>query len=518
MHEIITLQFGSQANYVGTHYWNAQESYFTYNEQDPSPVDHNVSFRPGRGADGSDTYSPRTLIYDLKGAFGTLKRENALYELQNQPDPIQQNAWGRDAMSLRLPPIEPSLYQQALDAGTDLPALTTQSVRFWSDYNHIFYHPRSIVQLNEYELNSSLMPFERYGAGDELFTNLDREHDLLDRDLRPFLEECDQLQGIQIFSGTDDAWGGFTARYLERVADELGKGSRWVFALEEGRSATRERKMLQLSNAAQSLYSVVPSASMYVPLSNAPARLPSYLSMDASSPWHTSALQAALIETTTLPARLKDDEIGHASFDELEATLSGDGKRPILEAALSASDPTKLSGGAAVNGDHDRRLANGANGTSDNDADTALDIAFMPDTPRILGSQSAPGRPKTYTKTESTRGAWKSSLEIQDANLASRDRYVSGARTTIHQTALLLPQLPSYPKIFQGLAVEDKIAVMSSLSTSTRVAKHVRGMAAFAGQSHMLDEREAVYDGLVSMAEEYEEGFDDLSSEESDDD
>jgi hypothetical protein len=24
MHEVITLQFGQQANYVGTHYWNTQ--------------------------------------------------------------------------------------------------------------------------------------------------------------------------------------------------------------------------------------------------------------------------------------------------------------------------------------------------------------------------------------------------------------------------------------------------------------------------------------------------------------
>jgi hypothetical protein len=26
--EIITLQFGNYANYVGTHFWNAQVSYF----------------------------------------------------------------------------------------------------------------------------------------------------------------------------------------------------------------------------------------------------------------------------------------------------------------------------------------------------------------------------------------------------------------------------------------------------------------------------------------------------------
>ena len=224
MHEIITLQFGQQANYLGTHYWNTQESYFTYGEQDDSPVDHDISFRPGIGVDGSDTYTPRTLVYDLKGGFGTLRRENALYELQQQGNPAQNGPWSGGTIPLQLPPIATSLYQQALDQGIQPPELTTDTVRFWSDYNHLFYHPRSIVQLNDYELNSSVLPFEKWETGDELFSNLDRELDLLDRDLRPFLEECDQLQGIQIFTGIDDAWGGFTARYLERMSDGTWQG------------------------------------------------------------------------------------------------------------------------------------------------------------------------------------------------------------------------------------------------------------------------------------------------------
>lgn len=85
------------------------------------------------------------------------------------------------------------------------------------------------------------MPFERWATGEELFGNLDREHDLLDRDLRPFLEECDQMQAIQIFTGTDDAWGGFAAKYLERIRDELGKTSAWVWGLEEGGRQSRVR-------------------------------------------------------------------------------------------------------------------------------------------------------------------------------------------------------------------------------------------------------------------------------------
>ena len=73
------------------------------------------------------------------------------------------------------------------------PQLSSETVRFWSDYNRVFYHPRSIVQLNDYELNSAIMPFEDWNLGEDLFNELDKEHDLLDRDVRPFAEECDQL-------------------------------------------------------------------------------------------------------------------------------------------------------------------------------------------------------------------------------------------------------------------------------------------------------------------------------------
>lgn len=90
MHEIITLQLGHQANHLCTHFWNAQESYFTYPTSSPSaggpdgvsvhgngdsisPVDHDIHWRAGIGPAGEDTYTPRALIYDLKGGFGGMR-------------------------------------------------------------------------------------------------------------------------------------------------------------------------------------------------------------------------------------------------------------------------------------------------------------------------------------------------------------------------------------------------------------------------------------------------------------
>lgn len=63
-----------------------QESYFTYSAQEESPVNHDVHFRPGIGADGSDTFTPRTLIYDFKQSYGALRKYNELYDAPGNAD------------------------------------------------------------------------------------------------------------------------------------------------------------------------------------------------------------------------------------------------------------------------------------------------------------------------------------------------------------------------------------------------------------------------------------------------
>lgn len=146
----------------------------------------------------------------------------ALIESRNGPAVVQ-----------RQQVIQQNAYQQSLEEGSEPPPLTTDSVRYWSDFNRVYFHPKSIVQLNEYELNSSLMPFENWSVGEELFNSLDKEHDLLDRDLRTFAEEADHMQGIQVISGIDDAWGGFAARYMDRIRDEYGKTTVCVWGVED---------------------------------------------------------------------------------------------------------------------------------------------------------------------------------------------------------------------------------------------------------------------------------------------
>lgn len=520
MHEILTLQFGQQANYLGTHYWNTQESYFTYAGENESPVDHDVSFRPGIGADGGETYTPRTVIYDLKGAFGTLRRENALYELQQQENPASDGQWSGRTDSLRLPPITPSPYQVALDAGLEPPTLSTESVRFWSDYNRVFYHPRSIIQLTEYELNSSLMPFEQWTTGEDLFSALDREHDLLDRDLRPFLEECDQLQGIQVFSGTDNAWGGFASKYLERINDELGKGCRWMFGLSDTQRTARDRQGQQLANTAQSLYALDSSASLHIPVQNVPSWLPDYVSLDAASPWSTSALQAAAIESVTLPTRLRLTQSGRATFDTFETTLNGDGNRRIAAFSFSAKIDTGVSGhDSATNGD--TRMTNGTTADEEDHAkeEDQLDVELFPHFSlpnRSDRSRRPPRRPHVFSRVSSLRGVWLSAADEDYNDPEVRRRQANGPRSSTHRTSLCFPMLTSFPTVLRFPGEPQALAVQTSLYTFTDISNCLRTIGSVARRMPSIDEREALYDGLSAMADEYEEGWMSDSDEDED--
>lgn len=321
-----------------------QESYFTYSGDQEPLVDHDVLWRAGLGADGSETFMPRTVVYDLKGGFGSLRKINALYEVEDKGS--DQALWWvflyfarqircssltqrcvrhQPVVVQKQEPIPQSAYQQSLDAGLEPPELTTSTVRYWSDFNRVFFHPRSIIQLNDYELNSSLVPFEKWATGQDLFSTLDKEHDLVDRDLRPFIEEADHMQGIQLMATLDDAWGGFASDYIERLRDEYGKTSIWVWGLQDsfhgiprvspkshgsgGRltNAIQDKRLVRLANKAKSLTELYKNASIIVPIT-LPRLLGSHVALDPSSHWHTSAVVAAALESATLPSRLKDRE------------------------------------------------------------------------------------------------------------------------------------------------------------------------------------------------------------------
>ncbi|PHH75220.1 hypothetical protein CDD83_4434 [Cordyceps sp. RAO-2017] len=230
MREVITLQLGNLSNYTATHFWNAQDSYFTYGDEERSLVDHDIHWRAGLGQDGQETFLPRTVVYDLKGGFGSSGKVNALCDPATTPgfDVTVDSLWSGPTAVHTQQAVDRKAYQQGLDDGTEPPWMTGSSVRYWSDFSSVCFHPKSVVHLHDFELGSTNRPFQRFASGVELFCSLDKEHGLIDRDWRPLVEECDVMQGMQIVNTLDDAWGGFASSYLEALRDEYPKSASYA--------------------------------------------------------------------------------------------------------------------------------------------------------------------------------------------------------------------------------------------------------------------------------------------------
>jgi hypothetical protein len=80
-----------------------------------------------------------------------------------------------------------------------------------------------------------------------MWNSTDAQYDILDRDFRFFAEECDQMQGVVMYVGIEEAWGPFGALYAERLRDELGTKAIWVWAVNGGGPVSMNALPLKIS-------------------------------------------------------------------------------------------------------------------------------------------------------------------------------------------------------------------------------------------------------------------------------
>ncbi|KAF7538318.1 hypothetical protein G7Z17_g12668 [Cylindrodendrum hubeiense] len=510
MREIITLQLGQLSNYTATHFWNTQveqlpttssaktvtdqpqESYFTYAADEESPVDHNVHWRAGVGADGSDTFLPRTVIYDLKGGFGSLRKINALYEPESEATPGA--LWSGPSVVQKQQPLEANAYQQSLDSGSQAPQLTTSTVRYWSDFSRAYFHPRSLVQLYDFELNSTTMPFERFAMGSELYNVLDREHELVDRDWRPFAEEADQMQGIQVFTSIDDAWGGFASSYIESLRDEYPKTCIWVWGLQSPMlGIPRSKRQLRLVNTAHSIDQLCAQATTLVPVALPETDFPAGISMDSRSQWHTSAAMATAIETATLQTRLTQGTADQpVSLDYMAESLNPAGNQPLASMEMSLAPETDAPDGDRIDIDFFQIGRGGLGRQRDREA-------------RIFG------------QVFSCRALGPKGDEQQDLPGHQGRPVIGSPVIRKYESSLRFPLLDSYPRIYPRAADQQDIAVLTNLSSNTFMAPRIKTLRTESTRFVGVEEREALNNGLAELAEAYREDWSSGSDDDDDD-
>lgn len=360
------------------------------------------------------------------------------------------------------------------------------------------------------------------------------------------------MQGFQIFAGADDAWGGWTSRYIDVLMDEYGKKSTWVYGIEDTRQTQREKTIARKANAARTLSEVSKLASVYTMLGTRPSNLPRYVDCDFTSEWESSAVMAAAVESATLPTRLRDTVGGteRSTMPEYEQFLSSDEGRNIWELGLSVNGEVESvrvngngDGNGAGNGDtdtrapqHDPRLDNAqtAEDLAVDQEPTTSDIVFTPTSSHLLRSATSSRQAQstsllTHTFTQITTSRYSkhpNSLNqptpqqplTQETLL--RLRYADLPIMKTNQIPLLFPLLDAYPSSLFSPHHYDSTPLTASLTTSTS-QKHnlitLRDLVTRENRAIGIDEREELYDSLTQVAEKYTfgvegEGDDDWGS------
>lgn len=204
---------------------------------------------------------------------------------------------------------------------------------------------------------------------------------------------------------------------------------------------------------------------------------------------------------------------------DMEMAINRDGMRRIADLELSATDPSQLLD--STNGDtsqRDTRMMNGVDKTtSDEETENErydirlFDSQVGSQVQTVNGHSNA--RDHIFGRVESFRGNWKPLEEIEEGNIAARDRFASSGDTTIlrYQTDLLFPMLSSFPKIFDiHTGEQNSIAIRAALSTTAGVSRRLDSLEQIVRRSIgiSVDERTTISEGLRGMAEEYVEGWD----------
>ncbi|KAJ7046455.1 Misato segment II tubulin-like domain-containing protein [Mycena alexandri] len=304
MKEILYIQAGNQANYAGTHFWNTQESYFTYEEGEDPETDHGISFREGLNQKGEPTFCPRLLAFDHKAQFGTLSQANALFGMDVPAD--EQILWSGNPVEYKQEPVRQSQYQ------TDMEELDVklQDVRYWSDFNRLYFVPRTVQKVPDVPEWADAEG--NWTGGHEMFTRYDEDTGLMEGPLRLFLEECETIQGIQLIHDTA-TFGSFVNSLLTSLRDDFGKLPllSWPLlsdATPFSKSVDTRRHARKLINDALTLRSLSELSSISVPIQSPTTWTDevfsnTYIHSNRAHAFHTSAILSAHIETATLPLR-----------------------------------------------------------------------------------------------------------------------------------------------------------------------------------------------------------------------
>lgn len=236
MHEVINVSVSHRSNHLVTQFYNCQEELLQYSRVDQPENDPSIFLDPVVDlASKTISYTPRALLWDAKtgnGALGTYAYSETKdsYDENWKEDEGDDHSYEIVQTHHRIPK---SAYQEALDKGIPTPKLNSQNTKYWSDYSklifpsssfnilHNWYHDVNNPSLPDFQ-NLGQMKFDKFDIGVQEFRETHCDG-FFDGNFHTQLERCDALQGFNLVTELDNAWGGFTSELLVELRDELPK-------------------------------------------------------------------------------------------------------------------------------------------------------------------------------------------------------------------------------------------------------------------------------------------------------
>ncbi|XP_047460543.1 protein misato homolog 1 isoform X2 [Mugil cephalus] len=381
--EVVTLQLGHYSNFVGTHWWNLQDASLSYDAESPlGEIQSDVVFREGETLGGHVTYTPRLIAMDLKGSLRTLRKEGSLYDAGKDTSAV---TWEGSLMMHKESPPEKNSFLEDLDkfdngeilaevdfsssskpqcsaASVSVDTVNSRldriqrgyrlegSVEVWSDFLRIHLHPRTISVIHQYNHHGEADRLEAFGQGESLLQGSVLE-ELEDR-LHFFVEECDYLQGFQVFCDLADGFAGLGSKVTEMLQDSYGGRGILTFgsAPVSHPDSTPVKDLYHVLNCALGTVHMANHSSFFCPLTlrGGLGRRPSsptaftHLSYNPSLWYHSSSVLALALDALTVPYRLRSNSV---PMWQVADTLAVSGRKVV---AAYGAVPFPMMHGASL--------------------------------------------------------------------------------------------------------------------------------------------------------------------------
>ena len=230
---VITLQVGHYSNFVGTHWWNIQQSSKRAQGCSKDTTEREVHDGLFLREDldygtGKITYTPRLLCIDLKGCLSSLKVDGTFQKRsgEERSGNLQQDIIDNKMDIEKFAPNDLSIHQtestekyEIFDTSDSSDGKKFEVIEndplhashlhepkylslhdtfdVWSDFLGNEYNRNSVLLLDDYWHSSDSCSFSFFGQGHATTAN-QKFWDSWEDAMHFFAEECDQLQGFQV--------------------------------------------------------------------------------------------------------------------------------------------------------------------------------------------------------------------------------------------------------------------------------------------------------------------------------